>query len=216
MASIEYVGRVVSKDGLSMSAPKKENVLNFPRPRTMTALCSLLGLAKYFRGFVPNHSNIVRPLQNMIDHKARKKEAPIWTPAGVEAFHAIKLAISRCPLMYFLDDDSPIQLYTDASDYGIRGVLYQDVGQVWRPIAFVSKLLSSTQINWSTMRKEAYAIFHCCQQFDSLIRDRKFTIHTDHQNITFMKQSPSSMVSRWFIALQELDFEVKFVPGKDN
>ena len=43
-----------------------------------------------------------------------------------------------------------------------------------------------------------------------------FTIHTDHQNITFMEQSPSSMVSRWFIALQELDFEVEFVPGKDN
>ena len=128
MASIEYVGRVVSKDGLSMSAPKIENVLNFPRPRTMTALRSLLGLANYFRGFVPYHSDIVRPLQNMIDHKARKKEAPIWTPAGVEAFHAIKLVISKCPLMYFLDDDSPIRLYTDASDYGIGGVLYQVVG----------------------------------------------------------------------------------------
>ena len=116
----------------------------------------------------------------------------------------------------FLDDDSPIRLYTDASDYGIGGVLYQVVGQIWRPIAFVSKSLSSTQIKWSTMQKEAYATFHCCQQFDSLIRDRKFTIHMDHQKITFMKQSPSSMVSRWFIALQELDFKVKFVPGKDN
>ena len=62
MASIEYVGRVVSIDGLSMSAPKIENVLNFPRPKTMTALRSLLGLANYFRGFVPNHSDIVRPL----------------------------------------------------------------------------------------------------------------------------------------------------------
>ena len=66
------------------------------------------------------------------------------------------------------------------------------------------------------MQKEAYAIFRCCQQFESLIRDWMFTIHTDHQNITFMEQSPSSMVSRWFIALQELDFEVEFVPGKDN
>ena len=99
MASIEYVGRVVSKDGFSMSTPIIENVLNFPRPKTMTALRSLLGLANYFRGFVPNHSDIVRPLQNMIGHKARNLEAPTWTPAGVEAFHAIKLAISRCPLM---------------------------------------------------------------------------------------------------------------------
>ena len=45
------------------------------------------------------------------------------------------------------------------------------------------------------MQKEAYAIFHCCQQFDSLIRGQKFRIRTNHQNIMFMKQSPSSMVS---------------------
>ena len=42
--------------------------------------------------------------------------------------------------------------------------------------------LSATQINWLTIQKEAYFIFYCCQQLDYLIRDRKFTIHTDHMN----------------------------------
>ena len=118
--------------------------------------------------------------------------------------------------MYFINNDSPIRLYTDASDYGIGGVLFQIVNTVWRPIAFIRKSLSTTQINWSTIQKEAYAIFFCCQQLDYLIRDRKFTIHTDHMNLTYMKQNPTSMVTRWFIAMQELDFTVHFVKGTDN
>ena len=80
------------------------------------------------------------------------------------AFNDTKIAVSRCPLMYFINDDSPIRLYTDASNYGIGGVLFQIVDTEWRPIAFISKSLSATQINWSTIQKEAYAIFFCCQQ----------------------------------------------------
>ena len=74
--------------------------------------------------------------------------------------------------MYFINDDSPIKLYTDVSDYDIGGVLFQIVNNVWRPIAFISKSLSAPQINWSTIQKEAYAIFYCFQQLDYLIRDR--------------------------------------------
>ena len=214
--SIEYVGRTVCKDGLSMSTEKINSVLDFPRPDNLTALRALLGLANYFRQFVPNHSTIVAPLQHMVDHKAHKKSAIEWTTSGLKAFQEIRIAISRCPLMFFIDDVSPIRLYTDASDYGIGGVLVQIVDGEWRPIAFISKSLSSTQLNWSTIQKEAYAIFFCCQQLDYLIRDRKFEIFTDHKNITYMKQTPTSMVSRWFIAMQELDFTVNFVKGSQN
>ena len=107
-------------------------------------------------------------------------------------------------------------LNTDASDYGIGGVLFQIVEDVWRLIAFISKSLSATQINWSTVQKEAYAIFYCCQQLDYLTRDRKFTIDTDHMNLTCMKQNPTSMVAQCFIAMQELVFTVHFVKGSDN
>ena len=120
-------------------------------------------------------------------------------------------------LMYFIDDNKlDIRLYTDASDFGIGGVLLQVVGAIWQPIAFVSKSLTPTQIRWSTIQKEAYAILYCCTQLDYLIRYRMFTIHTDHLNITYMKQNPTSMVARWFIAMQELHFTVVFVPGTSN
>ena len=61
--------------------------------------------------------------------------------------------------MYFVDDDNlEIRLYTDASDFGIGGVLIQVVDTIWQPIAFISKSLTPAQIRWSTVQKEAYAI----------------------------------------------------------
>ena len=58
---LEYVGRVIDKDGLSMSKEKIETVLNFPLPKEVTALRGFLGLANYFRQFVPFHSEKVQP-----------------------------------------------------------------------------------------------------------------------------------------------------------
>ena len=137
----------------------------------------------------------------MIDHKGKKNSPLVWTRGSLDAFQAIRTVISHCPLMHFLDDtDAPIRLYTDASDYGIGGVLFQIVDSIWQPIAFVSKSFNATQSRWSTIQKEAYAISHCCQQMDTLLRDRVFTIHTDHLNLTYTNNNPNSMVTRWSIA----------------
>ena len=97
---------------------KIKSVLNFEKPRNLHALRSLLGLATYFRGFVPNHYLIVKPLQDMIDHKGKRNSPLVSTQGSSNAFQAIRKAISHCPLMHFLDDtDAPIRLYTDASDF---------------------------------------------------------------------------------------------------
>ena len=118
--------------------------------------------------------------------------------------------------MNFIDNKLDIRLYTDASDFGIGGVLFQVDGAIWQPIALISKSLTPTQIRCSTIQKEAYAIFYYCTQLHYLIRDRTFTIHTDHLNITYIKQNPTSMVARWFITMQELHFTLVFVPGTSN
>ena len=216
MTQIDYVGRQISSQGLSMSKEKIESVLNFPKPMNLTSLRSLLGLANYFRNFVPFHANIVDPLQRMITPQGKKKSLIEWTDESDKAFFRIRQAISKCPLLHFLDEVSPIELYTDASDYGVGGVLFQVVNNVKNPISFLSKSLSATQIKWSTIQKEAYAIFYCCKQLDSLLRDRTFKIFTDHKNLTFLSLDPSTMVNRWSMALQELDYTVSYITGPKN
>ena len=213
---IEYVGHVISKEGLSMSKEKIQSVLDFPRPKNMQTLRGFLGLANYFRGFVPNYSHVVAPLHKMTVHDGKRHAKVEWKEEAIKAFQHVRELISQCPLMYFIDRHSPIHLYTDASDYGVGGALFQLIGEEMKPISFISKSLSSSQLNWSTIQKEAYGIFISCTKLNHLLRDRKFVIHTDHKNLVFMKQSQSSMVGRWFMALQELDFTIQYVKGKDN
>jgi hypothetical protein len=164
----------------------------------------------------PNTSTIVAPLHRMIDQSTSKRTPIAWTAESIQAFRDIRIAISRCPLMHFIDADSPVRLYTDASAYGIGGVLFQIVNVVCKPIAFVSRSSSTVQLNWSSIQTEAYATFVCCTQLAYLIRDRPFSIHTDLKNLTFMTKNSSSMVTRWYVALQEFDYTLHFVKGSQN
>ena len=152
----------------------------------------------------------------MIDYSAKKKAALSWSPSGALAFEKIKELIAISPKLYFMHDTAPIVLMTDASDYGVGGYLYQTVTNEKQLVALVSKTLSPTQLRWSVIQKEAYAIYICCDQLDRLLRDRKFTIETDHQNLMFIKTDSNPMVVRWWMALQELDFEIKFIAGSEN
>ena len=84
------------------------------------------------------------------------------------------------------------------------------------PVAFVSKSLSKTKLRWATIQKEAYAIFYTCTFLKSLLRDREFTINTDHNNLLSISQNSNPMIIRWLMALSEFSFKVKFIAGKEN
>ena len=60
--------------------------------------------------------------------------------------------------MYSLDEFADIYVCTDASDYGIGGYCYQIIDDKERPVAFMSKSLTSTQLLWPIIQKEAYSI----------------------------------------------------------
>jgi putative transposase len=55
LSKVEYVGKEISKEGITMSSKKIKGVTDFPMPRKTTELRSFLGLTNYFRDHVPNH-----------------------------------------------------------------------------------------------------------------------------------------------------------------
>ena len=73
-----------------------------------------MGLANYPRDHVKDHSLIVRLLHQLIAKYAPNK-ITVWTGEAELAFEEIKKRIDESPLLFFLDDTSPIYLYTDAS-----------------------------------------------------------------------------------------------------
>ena len=140
---LEFCGGVISKEGIFMSATKISQVLKFPLPVYSKQLKSFLGLASYFRPHVRNHSEVARPLHDMLTDYDRGRILK-WTPETVAAFHELQSLISDCPTMHFVDPDIPLYLHTDASDYGIGGYLFQVVDTVERPVAFVSQSFSES------------------------------------------------------------------------
>ena len=120
----------------------------------------------------------------------------VWTEEGRIAFHALKQAINECPMLFFVNDDSPIFLHTDASDYGIGGYLFQVIDEKEIPIAFVSKMLTEVEIRWNTTEKEAFAIIYCLKKLEYLLRDRTFTLRTDHKNLIYIDTESSAKVKR--------------------
>jgi transposase InsO family protein len=118
--------------------------------------------------------------------------------------------------MHFLSDTDPIYLHTDASDYGVGAYLFQLVDGQETPIAFVSKSLNKAQLRWAVIQKEAYAIFYSCTYLKSLLRDRTFTLRTDHRNLLYIKDNSNPMIVRWFMALSEYSFKIEYIPGANN
>jgi transposase InsO family protein len=215
ISQVEYVGHVIDENGVTFSKEKREKVLTFPLPTHMKQLKKFLGLANYFRDHVKNHSDKVRPLQRMIDNYDKRKRLD-FTPDMEKLFYEIRDEISNCPTLFFLDPNGEIFVQTDASDYGIGAYIFQKVNGVERPAWFISKTLDSTQCNWSTPEKEAYAIYYTLMHAEHLLRDVHFVLQTDHRNLTFINMEGSPKIRRWKLAIQEYDFDIEYLPGEKN
>ena len=218
LSSVEYTGHVIDETGLSFTDKKLSGVKAFPIPDTQKQLKSFLGLANYFRDHVRNLSIIVQPLQQLLigyGAKTRNKLI-IWSEKDKKCFETVKDSVSNCQKLYFIDDKSPILLVTDASDYGIGALLSQLIYEIWVPIMFISLALSKVQQRWSVPEKECYSIVYAFQKMDHLIRDRVFTLKTDHENLTRVYSTGSPKVLRWKLFIQEYSFTIEHIKGSDN
>ena len=227
LSQVEYVGHTIDEHGLHFTRSKLDKVLNFPRPETKKLMKSFIGLANYFRDHIANHSSRVQKLQDTVAgyHKRQANHKIGWDADVIAAFEDIRAAIDECPKLWFLDDFSPIYLQTDASDYGIGAYLYQKVTQEdgstkEHPVGFISKSIASAHASWDTPMKEGYAIFYALKKWEYLLRDREFTIQTDHKNLTQLQSDnymTNKMVKRWFMAFQEYDvLSWDYREGDDN
>jgi hypothetical protein len=68
MSMVEYCGKEISKQGLSMSKNKIQKVLDFSKAKTTGDMKKLVGLFNYFHDYVYNHSQIMKPLHDMIQN----------------------------------------------------------------------------------------------------------------------------------------------------
>ena len=217
---VEYVGHVISCEGVHFDRKKLDQVKDLDLPQTVKQLQSFIGICNWFSSHVAGFATIAAPLTNLLHGNMSRGTTTIqWTDEALSAFEALKKHVVECPPLFFLDDESPILLQTDASQYGIGAVLLQKRQQnEIVPIALLSKKFSKVQLRWSTPEKEAFAIYHALRTWEYMLKDRHFTLHTDHRNLkTLWRQCGLNLkVTRWAQAIQDFDMEIEHIPGIEN
>ncbi len=133
-----------------------EAVRSSPRPSTKSQVRAFLGLAGYYRCFIPNFSSLAAPLTYLT--RKGQPEKVCWSPEAEEAFRKVKTALTSEPVLRAPDFSCPFLLQTDASDTGLGAVLSQIQEGEEHPVLYISRKLTSAERNYATVEKEALAI----------------------------------------------------------
>src|ERR1700743_646444 len=137
--TVEFLGYIISPQGLSMDRSKVKVIQEWPEPRKVKDVQSFLGFANFYRRFIADYSDIVVPLTRL----TRKSEAWVWSPECQKSFDALKKAFTTAPILSHWIPGAQLILESDASDYAIAAILsiVCTDGEI-RPIAFHSRTLS--------------------------------------------------------------------------
>ena len=125
---------------------KTEKLRRAERPQTKKQLRSFLGLAGYYRKFVPNFAEIATPLTD--GTKKGKPETVQWSQECEEAFNSLKDRLTTKPVIVLPDTSKEYTLRTDASDKGLGAILLQQHEGDLRPVAYASKKLNQAEKFW--------------------------------------------------------------------
>lgn len=212
--SVQYLGHVITPNGVKPNPEKISAIKNFPIPKTQRDIKSFLGLLGYYRRFIPNFAKITKPMT-----KCLKKNAKIIHDNDfLECFKTCKNILTNDPILQYPDFSKPFILTTDASNFALGAVLSQGTVPNDKPIAYASRTLNETETRYSTIEKECLAIVWACKQFRPYLYGRKFKIYTDHRPLTwlFSLKEPNSKLVRWRLRLEEFDYDIIYKKGKFN
>jgi hypothetical protein len=117
-----FLGHVISAVGIAVDPNKVQEVLDWKSPRSVMQIRSFLGLVGYYRWFIPNFSKIAKPMTKLLVKDAKFK----WSQECEETFLTLKKLLTIAPVLSQLDIEKAFDIYYDASDTGILGILMQD------------------------------------------------------------------------------------------
>lgn len=147
--STEFLGFLISPDGISMAATKVSAVTAWPEPEKIRDIQQFVGFANFYRRFIPGYSRVISPMTRVL----KKNSSFIFDSAAQESFIAIKNAFTCAGLLRHFDPSLPTVIETDASDFAISGILSQYHDRLICPVAFMSRKIVQVVCSdfWSSM-----------------------------------------------------------------
>ena len=201
-----FLGHVLSAEGISANPEKVDKVKTWPVPKTIKEVQSFLGLASYYRRFIPHFAKKAWCLHELVgptaskpknSSKARVKETKAaesepaiteiktfeWTIKHQEAFDALKEALCAAPVLGYPNFTREFILETDASLKGLGAVLSQQQkdGSI-RVIAYASRSLRPSErsmCNYSSAKLELLVLkWAITEKFRDYLLGSQFQVYT--------------------------------------
>ena len=133
----------------------------------------------------------------------------------------MKKELSRAPSLHLADWNKEFHIETDASGVAVGGVLFQTNDKKERlPLAYFSKkLYPSATKSWTATERELFGVVEASRKWEVYCSGKVF-FHTDHLPFKYIrkKHDPrhNSKIGRWLFELENADYSVEYIPGKEN
>lgn len=217
---ISYLGFKIDKYGLSKTDERISSILKAPEPKNISEVRAIIGMVNYYSKFVDKFAKKMSPLYQLLQKGVKFN----WSKECQKAFDVIKKDITSDQVLVHFNPKLPIVLTTDACNNAVAGVLsHKFPDNQIKPIAFISRALTKTEKNYSTLEKEALAIIFSLTKLKQYLIGNKFIIRTDHKPlITILGEHKSlpimaaARMQRWAFILSGFNYSIEYIKGKRN
>ena len=189
-----------------------------PCSTSQKELLQFLGLASYYRRFIPQFAKIAHPL-----HRLTRKDTPFrWSSECQAAFETLKSRLISAPVLAYPDFSKDFVLETDASYVGLGAVLsqLQDDGKL-HPLSYASRALSPPEKNYPVTELETLAVVWAIGHYRAYLYGHNVTVYTDHSAVKAVLGATnlSGKHARWWTkvygnGLRAID--IVYRSGKEN
>ena len=206
---IDYLGHIVSGNGVQPIPEKVQAIQRWPQPRTTRALRGFLGLVGFYCRFIRGYTAMVASLLQLLT-----KADFMWSPEAEHAFQTLKDAVTMAPVLALPDFAKPFTVETDASGSDMGAVLSQE----GHPIAFFSKQFCPKLLRSSMYVRELAAITAAVKKWRQYLLGHHFVILTDHRSLKkLMNQAIQTPEQHRFLArLLGFNYVIQYRAGKSN
>jgi hypothetical protein len=193
-----------------MDPSKVQEVMDWKPPKLVHQIRSFLGLAGYYRRFIPDSSRIAKPMTELL----KKGVKFVWSEECDKAFHTLREHLTSTPVLTQPDMSKPFEVFCDASGTGLGCVLMQEN----RVIAYASRALRPHEKNYPTHDLELAAVVHALKLWRHYLMGNHCNIYTDHKSLKYIFTQSDLNIRhrRWLELIKDYDLEVHYHPSKAN
>ncbi|XP_040861404.1 uncharacterized protein [Glycine max] len=204
LEKVQFLGHVISKDGVAVDPNKVESVMEWQQPTTPTEVRSFLGLAGYYRKFIEGFSKLALPLTKL----TRKNEKFVWNEKCDQSFQELKRRLTTAPVLILPDPKRPFEVYCDASGQGLGCVLMQE----GRVVAYASRQLRPHEVNYPTHDLELAAVVFALKIWRHYLYGTRFEVFSDHKSLKYLfdQKELNMRQRRWMEFLKDYDFGLSY------